>query len=107
MSLSRGRSETAFRSRAFSSSNAALIGIIIRNLVENAIRHTRPGEQIIIRVEDGVLTVADTGTGLASTATGSRGIGLKLTQRIAGHLDAAVTFRETPGGGLSVSLRFG
>lgn len=88
-------------------SNAALAGIVIRNLIENAIRHTDAHDRITVSARGGEVTVADSGNGISPAAgKSSRGIGLKLTERIAAHLNATVTFGETPGGGLTVTVRF-
>jgi signal transduction histidine kinase len=87
--------------------NAALAGIVIRNLIENAIRHTRVNDRIAISIADCEITVADSGNGLSAAAgKSSRGLGLKLTERIAAHLNAKLTFGDTPGGGLTVTVKF-
>ena len=91
----------------YSNTNAALAGIVIRNLIENAIRHTRVHDRIDVSVVECEIAVADSGSGLSPAAGKSnRGIGLKLTARIAAHLNAKVTFGETPGGGLTVTVKF-
>jgi len=88
-------------------SNPALAGIVIRNLIENAIRHTKASDRIVISTGAGAIAVADSGCGLSPAAgKSSRGIGLKLTERIAKHLNARVMLSETSGGGLTVSVQF-
>jgi signal transduction histidine kinase len=47
--------------------NAPALGIVLSNLVDNALRHTQGGE-IRFRYDDGVLAVEDTGSGIPAEA---------------------------------------
>ncbi|RFC64483.1 sensor histidine kinase [Fulvimarina endophytica] len=77
---------------------------LVRNLVENAIKHTPAGTQILVRVEaPATILVVDDGpgfgegwtgvdTGIASVkSTGSLGLGLKIADRIAAILGGSLT----------------
>jgi signal transduction histidine kinase len=47
--------------------DASALGIVLSNLVDNALRHTRSGE-LRVRYRDGSFSVEDTGTGIAADA---------------------------------------
>jgi len=103
--------------------------LLLRNLVDNAIRYTPPGGRVDIAVEraaspgaPAVLAVTDTGPGIpaaerervfdrfyrlpGSAAPGS-GIGLALVRSIARHHGAEVLLEDGPGGqGLRVRVVF-
>jgi signal transduction histidine kinase len=93
----------------------------VRNLVENAIRHTPAGVSIEVEVtEDGVVRVLDDGPGVPETdresifrrfwrrdrAKGeSRGLGLAIVTRVAEAHDGSVTVEDRPGGGSIFTLK--
>lgn len=106
--------------------NAVLLRILLRNLIDNAVRHTRAGTTVQIRIsrEHGqtVLSVSDNGPGIpeaelervserfyrpAGTSASGSGLGLSIVKRIAEihaaslHLTAAES-----GTGLTVSVIF-
>ncbi len=105
--------------------NAALLGIMVRNLVENAVRHVPDGGRIETRIESDPggwrLRVGDSGPGIpreerervmrpfhrrpGSPGVGS-GLGLSIVARIAGLHGAVVDLRVSPLGGLEVCIRF-
>jgi two-component system sensor histidine kinase QseC len=106
--------------------HAALLAILLRNLVDNAVRYTPAGGRVRVSAralpEGAELEVADNGPGVASAElprlgerfhrlagaaeTGS-GLGLSIVLRIAELHGARVRFAPGLGGaGLSVSLRF-
>ena len=103
-----------------------LLGILIRNIVDNAVRHGVAGGTIRVDVlrDSGTvrLVVTDEGPGIPAAhrqALGERfyrvpgsqepgtGLGLSIVRRIAQLHRAGVEFRDGPGGrGLSVVVEF-
>ena len=93
----------------------------VRNLIENAIRHTPPGVSIEVEVSaDGVVRVSDDGPGVPEAdrerifrrfwrrdrAKGdSRGLGLAIVARVAEAHDGTVTVDNAPDGGAVFTLR--
>src|SRR6185369_3954318 len=106
--------------------SAGLLGVLVRNLVDNAVRYSPPGTNV--RVDVGAdatnvrLVVTDEGPGVAPEqrrALGERfyrvpgsqdvgtGLGLSIVRRIAELHRASVAFDDGPGGlGLSVVVTF-
>lgn len=106
--------------------NATALGILLRNLVDNAIRYTKSGGKVSVRIyeehEHVILEVADNGPGipvdlqqrvferffrvLGNQATGS-GLGLAIVQQIASLHEATITL-DTPkdSSGLIVRVHF-
>lgn len=106
--------------------DSGALGILLRNLVDNAIRYTPDGGKVTVEItqQDNhtLLRVTDTGPGIPETerqqvfkrfyrglgtrATGS-GLGLSIAQRIA-ELHGAVIAFDTPehGAGLCVTVSF-
>lgn len=106
------------------------IGVLIRNLVDNAIEHGRHGGTVVVACEwlteggknRAVLHVADDGAGVAEdelsaiferfyraggTATSGTGIGLSLVAGVAALHGASVEARRSPAlGGLEVRVIF-
>jgi signal transduction histidine kinase len=93
----------------------------VRNLVDNAIRHTPGGGSIEVHVSaDGVVRVIDDGPGVPEaerdsifrrfwrrdrTQAESRGLGLAIVARVAETHDGSVTVDNLPGGGAVFTLR--
>jgi signal transduction histidine kinase len=93
----------------------------VRNLIENAIRHTPPGVSIEVEVgADGVARVLDDGPGVPPGdresifrrfwrrdrgKADSRGLGLAIVARVAEAHDGSVTVEDRPGGGSIFTLR--
>jgi signal transduction histidine kinase len=93
----------------------------VRNLIENAIRHTPPGVSIEVEVSaDGVVRVSDDGPGVPEAdrerifrrfwrrdrAKGdSRGLGLAIVARVAEAHDGTVSVDNAPDGGAVFTLR--
>jgi signal transduction histidine kinase len=93
----------------------------VRNLVENAIRHTPAGVSIEVELsEDGVVRVLDDGPGVPEAdreaifrrfwrrdrgSKEGRGLGLAIVSRVAQAHDGSVTIEDRPGGGAVFTLR--
>jgi len=96
----------------------SLIENTIRNLVENAVRHTPKGTHIIVRTGPGpTLAVIDDGPGFGSASarvleggwiksSDALGVGLKIVERIAGLHHAALSLDSEAGRGTRVRLDF-
>ncbi len=103
-----------------------LLERLVRNLVDNAVRHNHAGGWLKVESRDGVLVVANTGPEIqpyeveglfrpfrrldrARPTTGERGLGLGLSivRAIAAAHGGTVTATPRADGGLSVVVRFG
>ncbi|HSN70769.1 MAG TPA: ATP-binding protein, partial [Steroidobacteraceae bacterium] len=103
----------------------ALLEVLIRNLVDNAIRHGGAPGHVIVRcaraADVAVLQVIDRGPGVAADALdrlGQRffrvgtprvpgsGLGLSIVRRIVESCGGTVEYRNARSGGLEVSARF-
>ncbi|HEY4169042.1 MAG TPA: ATP-binding protein [Reyranella sp.] len=93
----------------------------VRNLVENAIRHTPAGVSVEVEVtEDGIVRVLDDGPGVPAGdresifhrfwrrdrgKVDSRGLGLAIVARVAEAHDGSVSVDARPGGGSIFTLK--
>ena len=104
----------------------ALLAILLRNLIDNAIRHTAPGTTVTVEVSTSddrpCITVSDDGPGLPAeelqkisqrfyralgTAASGSGLGLSIVQRIAELHHATLSFSSNAEkSGLKVAVRF-
>jgi signal transduction histidine kinase len=99
--------------------------VLVRNLVDNAVRHTPRGGRVQVRVRQAgdaaLLEVIDTGPGIpaadrerafdrfyrrASAPEGGSGLGLAIVRAIAERHGAEVDLSDAAGGGLHVTVRF-
>jgi two-component system OmpR family sensor kinase/two-component system sensor histidine kinase QseC len=106
--------------------DAASLTVLVRNLVDNAVRHSPPGGRVEVRVVPGdgtpTLTVDDAGPGIpaedrervfdrfvrrADAAGEGSGLGLAIVRKVAERHGAGVELSTSPLGGLRASVRFG
>jgi signal transduction histidine kinase len=99
--------------------------IMVRNLVDNAVRYTPPPGAVQVRCRStaagAVIEVIDTGPGIpagdrdrvfdrfyrrAGSQENGTGLGLAIVKSIAEHHGARVALTEAPGGGLHVAVSF-
>lgn len=124
LALARGRTVAVAGAAApvWVPGNAHMLGRAIRNLVENAIAHTRSGSTVEIEVgAAGVVRVKDRGAGVPEAERsqifhrfwrhdrrrpGSAGLGLSIVARIAELHGAELAVADRPGGGAVFSLIF-
>lgn len=106
--------------------DASLLHVLIRNLVDNAVRYGASGARVRVAVDGdesgSVLRVGDEGPGIApaervrvlgrfhrglGTGESGAGLGLAITQRIATLHGGSIALDDGPGGrGLTVTVRF-
>lgn len=93
---------------------------LVDNLLSNAIKYNRPGGEIIIVLEDGTLSVSDTGIGIASDkveyiferyqradeSVGGFGIGLNIVAMIADEYGLSIDVDSKEGEGTTIMLRW-
>lgn len=104
----------------------ALLEVLLRNLIDNAIRHSPAGSVVVVRVaqqgDHALLSVTDNGPGipaeqrenvfqrfyrLPEAGEGGSGLGLAIVRHIAELHGAQVALAEPPTGtGLEVTVRF-
>lgn len=103
----------------------SLVSVLIRNLVENAVRYTPNGGQVNVTVASDntgtTLTVADSGPGIPAderekvfrrfyrqigTEAPGSGLGLSIVQRIIEILGARIELSDSPLGGLQIIAHF-
>jgi two-component system OmpR family sensor kinase/two-component system sensor histidine kinase QseC len=98
---------------------------LVRNLVDNAVRHTPAGGRVQVRTanssQGAVLEVTDSGPGIpaadrervfdrfyrrTTSPHGGSGLGLAIVKAIADRHGARVTLADAPGGGLQATVDF-
>lgn len=91
--------------------DATTLGILVGELVTNALKHAFPDEgtgKITVKlalVDDiATLTIADTGVGLSDGHPNGNGMGSLIIQQLSGQFGGAPQYSETPGGGLTVTI---
>ncbi|MGI5125744.1 sensor histidine kinase [Pseudonocardia sp. CA-107938] len=104
--------------------DAALLERLVRNLLDNAVRHNDPGGQVQVQVDGSGLRVRNTGPVVPPgqveylvqpfrrlddarmQGRAGVGLGLSIVAAVADAHDAALTVTANPGGGLTVAVRF-
>ena len=103
--------------------DAEMIAGAVRNLVENAIRHTKPGSTVEVVVDgDGTVRVRDEGPGIGEhdrddlfrrfwrkdrSRSGSAGLGLAIVRRIVDIHGGTISVENRPQGGAEFAVSFG
>lgn len=101
--------------------HSLLLSLLVRNLLDNAIRYTPTGSEVIVTLESHGLRVEDNGTGLSEAEMqrlGERfwrppgqeksgsGLGLSIVRNVAQLHGMQLSFSQRQGGGLCVALRW-
>lgn len=106
--------------------DSILLAVLVRNLVDNAIRYSPPGASVSVSVAAGaggtVLRIEDSGPGMkkeeaqrlgerffrvVGTGQGGSGLGWSIVRRIAALHQASIQVRKSPGlGGLTAEIEF-
>ncbi|MEZ3501586.1 quorum sensing histidine kinase QseC [Pantoea sp. KPR_PJ] len=101
--------------------HALLLSLLVRNLLDNAIRYTPEGSEVSVMLESRSLCVEDNGSGLSEAEMqrlGERfwrppgqeksgsGLGLSIVRNVAQLHDMQLSFSQRQGGGLCVTLRW-
>ena len=103
------------------------LALVVRNLLDNAVRYTRPGGSVGIRVhaagEQVILTIQDSGIGIParelprvferfyrvdrarSRETGGTGLGLAIVKHVAENLGGSVSVKSELGSGSTFEVR--
>lgn len=105
------------------SGDAEMIGRAVRNLLENAIRHSPSGGTVDVMVEeDGTIRVRDQGPGISDndrehlfrrfwrrdrSRTGGAGLGLAIVRQIVDVHGGTISVENRPEGGAQFSVNFG
>ena len=101
--------------------NAEMLQRAVRNLVENAVHHTRTGTAVEIELgENGTVSVLDRGQGIPGTEqelifrrfwrgnnrqSGGAGLGLSIVKRIIEAHGGTISVKDRPAGGAQFSVR--
>jgi signal transduction histidine kinase len=101
--------------------STSTLGRILRNLIENALRHTPEGTTVEVNLgADGLIRVSDQGEGVPpdqreavfqrfwrgdkSTGSGA-GLGLSIVKRIVESIGGQIWIEDVPGGGACFAVR--
>lgn len=81
-----------------------VLAMILKNLVNNAIRFTRQG-QITIHIDNHAISVTDTGCGLTGSTETEHGLGLLIVKRLCQSYGWNFELKSNPERGCSATLR--
>ena len=117
--------ELAAEAPALVDGDAVALGLLVRNLVDNAARYSPPGSRVAVSVEgrsrEVALVVDDAGPGIpeaerqrvfdrfyrrAEDGESGSGLGLAIVKSVATVHGASVALERSPQGGLRVAVRF-
>jgi signal transduction histidine kinase len=104
--------------------DSAAISRVIRNLVDNAVRHAKSRVEISVAARDGtaILTIGDDGAGIPvaerarifgrfvrvdsdrARSGGGTGLGLAIVAEVVAAHDGSVTIDDRPGGGTTITV---
>jgi signal transduction histidine kinase len=101
--------------------NPSLISIVVGNVLDNALRHTRPGDTITVSLPaPEAVRISDTGPGLPpglkasgpqpflrSGASPGSGLGMVIATSIMNRLGGRIEFADSETGGACVTIRLG
>ena len=77
----------------------------LRNLLENAVKVTPPGEKVRVSARGRQLVITDRGPGIRENSTAwGHGLGLVITRDLLQKMSASMTPRNLPEGGLEITL---
>jgi signal transduction histidine kinase len=76
----------------------SVLSMILKNLVDNAVRHTQSGE-VNVAINHSEISVQDTGTGLTGNTTTEHGLGLLIVRRLCESYGWALSIQNHPNGG--------
>ncbi|CCO46016.1 putative Signal transduction histidine kinase [Vibrio nigripulchritudo SOn1] len=76
----------------------SVLSMILKNLVDNAVRHTESGE-INVAINHSEISVQDTGIGLTGNTTTEHGLGLLIVRRLCESYGWAFSIQNHPNGG--------
>ena len=100
--------------------NQGLISRVIDNLLSNAIKYNRRGGEIIVTLEEGRLTIEDSGIGMEQSqieeiferysrfdeSEGGFGIGMNIVKKIVEHYGMQIHVESAPGVGTKITLQW-
>jgi two-component system OmpR family sensor kinase len=116
------RLETPAKGKAYAAIDTDALAIVLRNLIENALRHGAEGAQVVVRIDDDAsLSVINEGPVVAAprglvkrfergaTRAEGSGLGLAIVSRILQQIDATLVLNSPASGrqdGFEATIRF-
>lgn len=113
---------TAISKKCYIKAHAGSLNILLSNLLDNALKYTPDGGSVVVSLtSDGMLEIADTGPGLSDedkarvferfvradkSGQAGSGLGLSITQWIAGAHNVAINLLDNKPKGLKVRIKW-